>query len=228
MRKSLSEEKNIYRKMPKKHKREQTIVSISLSFMLLVSLLFCGFGFTHWYNNSVVPEVAAKQSQMVETPMAIKPMSLQPEEKQYLYFDIDLSLDLQEYTQDACDAYNIPTELALAVMQVESQYQTDAVNGQCVGLFQINLDYADAYYENLNIENIEDPKDNILCGIWYLSSLIQKYDDLNLALMNYNLGNKANELWEEGVTETEYTRKVIVAILSIEEKLISKESETKY
>ncbi|MEG0648400.1 MAG: transglycosylase SLT domain-containing protein [Oscillospiraceae bacterium] len=125
--------------------------------------------------------------------------------------DVPLSTELINAVVAACGRYSVPIELALAVMEVESAYQTDAVNGACVGLYQINTEYLTAYKDAIGITDILEPVQNIESGVWYLGQLLGKHEEVDLALMHYNLGNKADRLWREGVRNTKYTDKVNAA-----------------
>ena len=132
--------------------------------------------------------------------------------------DVPLDPELLQAVADACEQYNVPIVAALAVMETESGYQTDAVNGPCVGLYQINTTYAAAYEEALGVTNIADPAQNIACGVWYLGELLQRTGELDHALMAYNMGNIADELWDNGTRSTNYTNKVHAAIERLEAK----------
>ena len=131
--------------------------------------------------------------------------------------NVPLDDDLLQAVITACDEYGLEPVTALAVMETESGYQADAVNGPCVGLYQINTDYAAAYTDALGVTDLAEPRQNIESGIWYLSELTGRYGDLNHALMVYNLGGKADELWRDGIHSTVYTDKVNAAIRRLEE-----------
>lgn len=129
--------------------------------------------------------------------------------------DVPLEPELINAVMTFCEQYNVPTELAFAVMEVESAYQAKAKSGSCVGLYQINTDYISVYEEALGVTNVLDAVQNIECGVWYLGQLLDKHGEANLALMHYNLGNKASKLWAQGVHSTEYTNKVNAAMQRI-------------
>jgi hypothetical protein len=130
--------------------------------------------------------------------------------------NVPLDPELLQAVADACEQNNVSIVAALAVMETESGYQTDAVNGPCVGLYQINTTYAAAYEEALGVTNIADPAQNIACGVWHLGELLQRTGNLDHALMAYNLGNVADDLWAGGTRSTNYTDKVHAAIERLE------------
>lgn len=140
---------------------------------------------------------------------------VEPAEPAPLLPDVPLEPELLETVAEACARYNVPLEIALGVMETESCYQPDAVNGPCTGLYQINTDYAAAYIDALGVTDIAEPAQNIECGVWYLGQLLQKHGNTDLALMHYNLGNVADELWAAGIRSTAYTDKVNAAAAQI-------------
>ena len=127
------------------------------------------------------------------------------------YRDIPLSHELQDIADKACEDYKIPQDVLYAVMEVESGYQTDAQNGQCLGLMQIhtvNLPYLN---EKIGTTDLSDPEQNIEAGAFILGGYLAKYS-LTDSLMAYNLGEGgAKRLWAQGVHETGYTEKVLKA-----------------
>lgn len=131
--------------------------------------------------------------------------------------DVPLDADLLQAVIAACEDYDLDLVTALAVMETESGYHVNAINGPCVGLYQINTEYAVAYTDALGVTDLTDPRQNIESGIWYLSELISRYGDLDHALMAYNLGSKADELWMSGIYNTGYTDKVNAVIRRLEE-----------
>ena len=125
------------------------------------------------------------------------------------YQDIPLGKKLQDDVQDACDEFGVPEDLLYAVMEQESGYQLDAVNGPCVGLMQIHKINYPTLVEEIGIASLENPTDNIRSGAYILGGYLKKYDVAD-ALMAYNLGESgAKKLWREGTHETKYTKKVL-------------------
>lgn len=94
---------------------------------------------------------------------------------------IPMSAGLQAVLREACEANNVPMCLALGLIEVESNFQVDAVSTEvCVGLFQLNSKY---YPADLT------PAENIQTGVAHLAGQIERYDgDIQAALRAYNLG----------------------------------------
>lgn len=137
--------------------------------------------------------------------------SVKTDEPAKVYRDIPLSHELQDIADNSCEMYQVPQNVLYAVMEVESGYQTDAQNGQCLGLMQIhtvNLPYLN---EKIGTTDLSDPEQNIEAGAFILGGYLAKYS-LTDSLMAYNLGESgAKRLWAQGVHETGYTEKVLKA-----------------
>lgn len=104
--------------------------------------------------------------------------------------EIPLSPELQAVLLDACRENDVPVALALGLIEVESGFWEDAVSAEgCVGLMQINPLYA-WKMEEITGSSYLAPEGNIRCGIWYLSSLIERYNgSTEKALVSYNQGS---------------------------------------
>ncbi len=122
-----------------------------------------------------------------------------------------LRYDLQEIMWKTCQEYGVPFSLGIAMAEVESHFDADVVSSTAdYGLMQINK----SNHEWLR-EMGFDPmtyEGNIGAGIYLISKYINTYGDTELALMAYNCGpNGARNLWNSGIYETDYTRKVMGA-----------------
>lgn len=128
------------------------------------------------------------------------------------YRDIPLSHELQDIADKACEDYKIPQDVLYAVMKVESGYEVDAQNGSCYGLMQIHAINMEYLSNNIGTTDLTDPEQNIKAGAFILGGYLEKYS-LPDSLMAYNLGEGgAKRLWNQGIHETGYTRKVLESI----------------
>lgn len=111
-----------------------------------------------------------------------------------------------------CEKYDVPVDLILAVIYVESKFDPNAISAtEDYGLMQINRVNHAQLEKDLGITNILNPAQNIESGVYIFSKLLNKYSESE-ALMAYNLGESgAKRLWAQGVYETEYTREVQAA-----------------
>lgn len=135
----------------------------------------------------------------------------------YLSDAVPLPYDLQDIMRTACEEYGCPYSLALAVAEVESNFNMDAVGsvGE-VGVMQLNPGPENTYWVNLEAETNQDPTTpagNIVCGVYLLGAHLVNYGDTEKAVMAYNMGNAgAERAWENGVTSTEHSEKVMEAM----------------
>lgn len=126
-------------------------------------------------------------------------------------YQVPLDAELQSYTEKMCDLYDVPLELAYAVMQVESGF-TPAAHSSTgdYGLMQINSINAGWLKDELGITDLLDARQNIQAGCYMLGMYLSEYEgNVNCALMAYNLGaTGAKKAWSAGTYSTAYTDKV--------------------
>ena len=123
-----------------------------------------------------------------------------------------LPYDLQELMQDYCEVYNVPYALALAIAEVETHFDPDAVSPtHDYGLMQINQ-VNHEWLQGLGMDPLTHAG-NIEAGVYIIGSYLDRYGDTEQALMAYNNGpTGARRLWDAGVYQTDYTRKVMTAL----------------
>lgn len=136
-----------------------------------------------------------------------------PSKPEKVYYDCPLDHGLQDYIRGLCERNGIPMSLVIAMIEVESSFQPDAVSGtDDYGLMQINGINHEWLTEEYGITDFFDPYWNVFCGIKILSTHWERYKDIDKSLMAYNLGaTGASEFWDEGIYSTEYTRKIRIA-----------------
>ena len=76
-----------------------------------------------------------------------------------------------------------------ALIERESTWNPEAVNGNCIGLMQVDKNI---YKDLIGSRNLTDPYDNIQIGVEILEELIHKYGEVAPALMFYNAGYSDN------------------------------------
>lgn len=124
--------------------------------------------------------------------------------------NISLSDELQEFLWYICKMYNIDYHLVLAIIDVESGFNTDVINYGNYGLMQINeVNHKWLQDELLIGSDFLNPYNNLLSGCYFLSLIANKYDSYNEILMVYNIGESgANKLFQQNIYSTSYTNKV--------------------
>ena len=144
----------------------------------------------------VIPKVIPK-----ETPK---------EEPAKVYYDCPLSKDLQDHIRTLCSQNDVPMDLVIAQIQVESGFRADCISAtNDYGLMQINKINHKWLSEQYGITDFLDPYQNVLCGIKILSGHLKNCGSLEKALMSYNMGSGgADNLWKQGIHTTNYVQKV--------------------
>ena len=89
--------------------------------------------------------------------------------------------------------YGIAPEFIMAVAWRESRFQTDAQNGSCKGVMQVNTAAHKERMARLGVADILDVDGNIQTGTDYLKELFDTYEDPGAVLVHYNGDKRAIE-----------------------------------
>lgn len=125
--------------------------------------------------------------------------------------------DIAGSIHDASGRYEVPPEMILAVIRIESAFNTEALSNKgAVGLMQLLPSTAEEVARELRIdwpgeEILRDPSANIAMGTYYLTKLLGRFNDLSVALAAYNHGpTRIADLAEAQATlPMGYARKVL-------------------
>jgi len=133
-----------------------------------------------------------------------------PDEQGPEIYNVPLDAALQRYTYNLCVDYEIEEyyPLVLAVMWRESEFVPTLISKtNDYGLMQINKINHEWLSEKLGITDFLDEEQNIHAGVFMLSLYLHKYEDIDKALMAYNMGEAgAKKRWDAGIYSTNYTR----------------------
>lgn len=134
-------------------------------------------------------------------------------DRDFKTYNVKMLLTEQEFLFYLCKGYDIDYSLMMAVIQVESDFDKELVSStNDYGYMQINKMNHDELTKVLGVTDYLDPEQNMRAGCYIFRKLFEKYQQPNLVLMAYNMGETgAKRLWREGIYETEYTQKVFVA-----------------
>ena len=111
-------------------------------------------------------------------------------------------LEYTEYVKKYANEYNVDEYLIYAIIKAESNFEPNAESHRgAKGLMQLMYSTAEDISKRIGIElnedNILEPDININLGTKYISMLIQKYNNINLALAAYNAGSVNVDGWIE-------------------------------
>ena len=125
--------------------------------------------------------------------------------------NVPMNEDLQEFIFYLSAGYNIDFTLVMAMIQQESSFQADVIStSNDYGLMQINEMNHPYLTEQLGITDFTEPHNNIRSGMFILRKLFEKYETPEKVLMAYNMGEYgASVLWDQGIFESNYSRKVL-------------------
>lgn len=130
-----------------------------------------------------------------------------------VYYNVPLEKHFQDFIRTMGNAYDVPIELILAVMELESGFRQDIIctntNGtKDYGLMQINTVNHKWLKNTLNLDNMLDPYQNVMAGIYILSNNLEKTGgEIEKALMMYNKGeNGAKSYWDRGIYSIAYSQ----------------------
>lgn len=127
--------------------------------------------------------------------------------------DIPLPEEFQTYINDVCKSYEIDPLIVFSIIAKESDYDTTAIgdNGDSEGLMQVQRKHHEERMSRLGCTDLFDPYKNVLVGVDYLSELLTKYGDMEMALIAYNAGAKGadEDYFSKGIYSNEYSKAVL-------------------
>lgn len=205
------------RKLRKRKKEQRTAILILLGIVLLIFGLGTLFG---WHLGRAHTEPAPTEltatlertnsGTLTATPAVFTTESTETQKTVVIESEGNiLSLELQSIMVKMCNKYGVPYALALAVADHKTRFDPDAKSStNDFGLMQINA----INFEWLKEKGIDPLTDegNIEAGVFMLSKALDRYGEIELALMAYNCGDTgAKRLWDAGIYSTEYSRGVM-------------------
>lgn len=125
--------------------------------------------------------------------------------------NIPLDENVQEFTYYLCAGYSIDFSLVMAMIQHESSFKPDVVSStNDYGLMQINKMNHEYLTETIGVTDFLDPYQNIRAGMFTLRKLFERYENTDMVLMTYNMGEGgAARLWKKGIYSTNYTDSIL-------------------
>ena len=125
--------------------------------------------------------------------------------------------DMSESITNASVKFDVPPEMILAIIRIESTFDTAAVSNKgAIGLMQLMPATARQVAQELRIdwpgvEILEHPAANIEMGTYYFTKLLARFENTAVALAAYNHGPTRISNLEEAQAELPmgYSRKVL-------------------
>lgn len=107
-----------------------------------------------------------------------------------------------EHIEKYAKEYGVDKELIYAMIKAESNFNAEAIsNRKALGLMQIlestAYEVAEELENEITKEEILNPEINICLGTKYISNLIKKYGNIELAVASYNAGIGNVDGWIE-------------------------------
>ena len=142
-----------------------------------------------------------------------------PEVTEHYMYSVPLSHGLQNYLYEICADEGLPVSLILAMIETESGFNQEVISKtNDYGLMQLNKINHEWLNEQYRAADMLNPYQNVFCGVKIISSFVKKYGDYGKALMAYNMGDYgARKAWENGVTSTKYSEKILTLMQKYEE-----------
>lgn len=120
----------------------------------------------------------------------------------YYRDDVPLPYGLQDALHTACEEFGVRYELALAVIERETNFtDTTGDGGESVGYFQIQPRWWGELMEEIGVDDLADPVQNFRTGCAILARLIGQYGDEANALTAYNSGRPGESAYAAAVLE---------------------------
>ena len=197
----------------KKNAGHETLCRVMLGCVWAVCLLFFAFFAGTMCGDRTGPEVAVVEigkPRIRETAAADKPRAEREPEAQerkpdvcedtYLSAEIPLSYEEQAALYGACLEFRVPYELALAVVEQETDFRNIVGDdGASVGYMQIQQRWWSGLMEEIGARDLTVAEDNFRTGCAILRQLLDQYS-LEDALSVYNTGAPG---------QTRYSREVM-------------------
>lgn len=120
-----------------------------------------------------------------------------------------LSDEYQDYTYAMCEKYGIKQYYGVILTQMycESSYNQNAVSrSSSYGLMQIHSSNFSRLKSTLGLTDLKDPLQNIEAGVYLMADYVEKYGDIQTALVCYHRGEGAAR---KGMRSDNYSSRIV-------------------
>ena len=106
----------------------------------------------------------------------------------------------EEFIEEYSQKFDLDSNLIYAIIKAESNFNDEAISNKgAKGLMQLMdataIDIAEVLHVEFDTAKILEPRYNIMLGTKYISMLINKYQNISLALAAYNAGSGNVDRW---------------------------------
>lgn len=146
------------------------------------------------------PETIVAVEIVVEAEPAEEPEAVAPEEAEpEVYYAVPMERELQDKLRIACEQTGVTMELALAVIEQETDFRNVMGDGgDSTGYMQVQKKWHESRMERLGVTDLRDPAGNFLVGCDYLAELLAVYPKEE-ALTAYNRGTPGRSAYAKSV-----------------------------
>ena len=187
----------------------KVLVGISIILCMLASVSFC----------RGEPPIVIPQPTVTPIIITPAPSPVVGTPCKYVYYDVPLSAEVQEYIQDTCEEFGFKrVDVVIGLIGWESSYTATAVSStDDYGYMQINASNAEWLRDAIGVTDfINDWRQNIRAGVFFLDSMYDYFEDMSYALIGYNAGlNMALQYKQLGVEDNDYSRGVLGVVKSL-------------
>lgn len=121
----------------------------------------------------------------------------------FAYYRVKYPLKFKNEIQLASVEFGVEEKLIASVINVESSFSVNAVSSKgAIGLMQVLpstaawVSLTNSEFENeVDLEQLSNPQTNIRIGTCYIKYLLNKFNDVNVALCAYNAGEGVVSTW---------------------------------
>ena len=143
-----------------------------------------------------MPIPATETAQAGELPLC---------EDTFIRDDIPLNHELQALLYGACKEFEIDFELALAMIEQETNFKNIMGDGgNAYGYFQVWIKWHKNRMVELGVTDLMDPESNFRVAMHYMRENLDKYGNLEDALSVYNTGGPGKTAYSRSVMEKYY------------------------
>ncbi len=135
---------------------------------------------------------------------------------------------VQVYTYSLCKQSGIRYSLVLALMEIESGYQYDALSDtNDIGYMQVNYKWQQDKMPDMTEKALYNPYVNIGVGIRYLAELSEEFstEEAVLTAYHYGVSGAYSRCYQDASITSDYAEKVLEASVRIEEELLKSEKQ---